>query len=102
MKKQFLWMLAAILMLSGTAMLLTACVDKHDNPAGDPDTIENYVLPEPEQTDDDLKVTIKEKTYVFDGNYTAEGKALVARAACTTTLTVGEQMLPNEEIANLV
>ena len=71
------YLFSAVLM--GIAMLMTACVAKDDNvaAAGDPDTIEDFDMPEQAPTTDALAVPIDGTTYVFDGNYSGEGKALV-------------------------
>lgn len=94
----------AILMI-GAVMMMTACSENDDKTVvpGDPDTIEDFAEPEQEPTADVQEVTIKGTTYVFDGNYTGEGKALVDRVTNrATSLTIGDTPHPNEDIENVI
>ena len=97
------YLFSAVLM--GIAMLMTACVAKDDNvaAAGDPDTIEDFDMPEQAPTTDALAVPIDGTTYVFDGNYSGEGKALVDRVKDRVTwLAESETTPPNESVENII
>ena len=75
MKKQrFQWMIAAILTVSGTAML-TSCIDKDDNPTPTPTNVE-----QPENPTEDAVSVTTDKTYVMYGDFDEEfGNALGRR-----------------------
>lgn len=97
------YLFSAVLM--GIAMLMTACVAKDDNvaAAGDPDNIEDFDMPEQAPTTDALAVPIDGTTYVFDANYTGEGKALVDRVKDRASwLAESETTPPNESVENII
>lgn len=101
--KNLNYYLSAVLI--GTMMMMTACADNVDNSAaaGNPDTIEDFEEPENEPTADAQEVDIKGTTYVFDGNYSGEGRALVDRVKDrATSLTIGDTPHPNEDIENII
>lgn len=95
--------LSAVIFASVCLLLVTACKDDDNNASqeGDPDTLEEFVEPEAEPTADAMSVTVDDLTYVFDGSYTGEGKALCARpegwAVClirATTPSYGGRPMP--------
>jgi hypothetical protein len=92
-------MVYILLML--TAML-TACVANNDNTAADEDAGVIYVQPEAEPTTDAMSVTVDGLTYVFDGGYQGDGKALVARVGNRAASLVLESDKPNEEVENII
>ena len=92
-------MVYILLML--TAML-TACVANNDNAAADEDAGVIYVQPEAEPTADAMSVTVDGLTYVFDGGYQGDGKALVARVGNRAASLVLESDKPNEEVENII
>ena len=92
-------MVYILLML--TAML-TACVANNDNAAADEDAGVIYVQPEAEPTTDAMSVTVDGLTYVFDGGYQGDGKALVARVGNRAASLVLESDKPNEEVENII
>ena len=78
MTKKNFWMLTAILTCG---LMMTACVANEDNEIQRPSD-DAYTEEFPEQpTTDQLKTLIERPAYVFDANYTGEGKAVVARTA---------------------
>lgn len=78
MTKKNFWMLTAILTCG---LMMTACVANEDNEIQQPSD-DAYTEEFPEQpTTDQLKTLIERPAYVFDANYTGEGKAVVARTA---------------------
>ena len=92
-------MVYILLML--TAML-TACVANNDNATADEDDGVIYVQPEAEPTTDAMSVTVVGVTYVFDGGYQGDGKALVARVGNRAASLVLESDKPNEEVENII
>ena len=93
-------MVYILLML--TAML-TACKDDDDKSATmDEDDGVIYVQPEAEPTADAMSVTVDGLTYVFDGGYQGDGKALVARVGNRAASLVLESDKPNEEVENII
>ncbi len=93
-------MVYILLML--TAML-TACKDDDDkNATADEDAGVIYVQPEAEPTADAMSVTVDGLTYVFDGGYQGDGKALVARVGNRAASLVLESDKPNEEVENII
>lgn len=101
MKKSIL--LSAMLLIT-----LNGCVVDNsniDNPAaeGDPDYLENHVEPLAQPLEDAMMVELKGKTFVFDGNYSHEGQALLARATNRAPeLRNEDSELPNEEVENII
>ena len=77
MTKKNFWMLTAILTCG---LMMTACVANEDNEIQRPSDDAYTEFPE-QPTTDQLKTLIERPTYVFDANYTGEGKAVVARTA---------------------
>lgn len=92
-------MVYILLML--TAMM-TACVANDDNAAADEDAGVIYVQPEAEPTTDAMSVTVDGLTYVFDGGYQGDGKALVARVGNRAASLLLESDKPNEEVENII
>ena len=81
-RKKF-WMLAAILTCG---LVVTSCVTE-DNPITPATEDETQYADFPEYSpDDELNTLIKRPAYVFDGEYTGEGKAIVARATTKADL----------------
>ena len=97
---------SAAMFFSASVMTLTSCVANDDNPGanpGDSDNSEQYVTPETDPTADQLTTTVKGKTYVFEGNYTGEGKALVARVTNPVAqLLPKDGTPPNEEVEHII
>ncbi len=85
-------------------LLVTACIDDDNNASQDgaPDTLEEFVEPEAEPTADAMSVTVDGLTYVFDGSYTGEGKALVARVGNRATYLASDSDKPNEEVEHII
>ena len=78
MAKNKFWMLTATLTCG---LMLTACVANEDNVSVRPTAEEENYEEFPElPTTDQLTTLIERPAYVFDANYTGEGKAVVARA----------------------
>ena len=96
--------LSAVIFASVCLLLVTACKDDDKNTPveGDPDTLEEFVEPEAEPTADAMSVMLEGTTYVFDGNYTGEGKALVARVEDRATWLGSDSQLPNEDVDNII
>ena len=93
------------LLFPAAALLVLSCSSNDDNTAvaGDPDTIEDFAEPEQEPTADAQEVAIMGTTYVFDGSYSGEGKALVNRVKDrATVLAEGETLPPNEDVENII
>jgi len=96
--------LSAVIFASVCLLLVTACKDDDNNASqdGDPDTLEEFVEPEAEPTADAMSVTVDGLTYVFDGSYTGEGKALVARVGNRATYLASDSDKPNEEVEHII
>ena len=78
MTKKNFWMLTAILTCG---LMMTACVANEDNEIQQPSDDACFEEFPEQPTTDQLKTLIERPAYVFDANYTGEGKAVVARAA---------------------
>lgn len=84
MKKNLFWMLTAFTMCG---MVMTACSDD-DKTSGQKTDETTEIVDFPEKpTTDLLETQIKRPAYVFDAQYTGEGKAVVARATKKSDLT---------------
>jgi hypothetical protein len=69
-------------------LTVTACVDNEDNGVIQPPAEDVDVVDYPEQpTTDQLTTMIERYAYVFNADYTGEGKAVVARATKQAELT---------------
>ena len=78
MTKKNFWMLTAILTCG---LMMTACVANEDNEIQQPSDDASFEEFPEQPTTDQLKTLIERPAYVFNANYTGEGKAVVARAA---------------------
>lgn len=78
MTKKNFWMLTAILTCG---LMMTACVANEDNEIQQPSDDASFEEFPEQPTTDQLKTLIERPAYVFDANYTGEGKAVVARTA---------------------
>ena len=78
MTKKNFWMLTAILTCG---LMMTACVANEDNEIQQPSDDACFEEFPEQPTTDQLKTLIERPAYVFDANYTGEGKAVVARTA---------------------
>ena len=84
MNKNLFWMLTAFTMCG---MVMTACSDD-DKTSGQKTDETTEIVDFPEKpTTDLLETQIKRPAYVFDAQYTGEGKAVVARATKKSDLT---------------
>lgn len=73
------------LLISVMSIGFTACTDNENLTEVAPVNTENIVAPPVLPTEDAKNVMISGKTYVFNGNYTGKGKALVDRVGTPAT-----------------
>ena len=89
-------------MAAVVSITIAGCSDDDNAAQNDTEQAEDFEDPEQEPAADALGVKLKCLTYVFDGNYTGEGKALAARADNRATTLASDSEKPNEEVENII
>ena len=82
--------------------IMTGCSDDDNDAASNPDLIEDFEDPAAAPTVDALTVPIKGETYVFEGNYSGDGKALADRVQKRAAYLASDANKPNEDVENII